>query len=148
MSNLFTFSLLLFFSFSCSQTVSQRPGQIKNKIEIKHGLNLKSKKATTKAQRLMIMKEKLDQASMERGRVLYTQHCLHCHGEKGQGNGPDATHQSQKVANLRELVSEVKDFDFFMSISQWKGNMPGWKDHFNEAEREDLVTYIKSFRHL
>jgi len=148
MHSFFAFTLIIFFSFSCSHFTSDGAGQIKNKLEIKHGISIKGKKAITKADRLKILREKLDQASLERGRALYTQHCLHCHGDKGEGNGPDATHQSHKVANLRELVKEVKDFDFFMSLSQWKGNMPGWKDHFKEAEREDLVTYIKSFRHL
>ncbi len=35
-------------------------------------------------------------------------------------------------ANLKKLAREVRDFKFFMSISQWPGDMPGWKEPSNE----------------
>jgi mono/diheme cytochrome c family protein len=90
--------------------------------------------------------KKLDEASLARGRILYQENCLSCHGESGKGDGPDAQNQKYPPANLQKMVREVKDFTFFMSISQWQGDMPGWKEPFNDIEREDLVNYIKSFR--
>lgn len=78
--------------------------------------------------------------------MLYEKHCLSCHGKNGEGDGPLALKSDHKPANLRKLAKEVPNFKFFMSISQWQGDMPGWKEKFNETDREDLVAYIKSFK--
>lgn len=89
--------------------------------------------------------EKMNVASIERGKAIYKSHCLSCHGETGKGDGPAASAQKFPPANLHQLVREVKNFIFFLSISQWQGDMPGWEEKYNEAEREDLVAYIKTF---
>ncbi len=93
-----------------------------------------------------VVKEKIDQSSVTRGKSLYVKHCLSCHGESGTGNGPEAYKQVHPPSDLKKLVKDVADFKFFMSVSQWQADMPGWKEQFNEADREDLVAYIKSFR--
>lgn len=90
--------------------------------------------------------QKLDEASKTRGKALYEEHCLACHGEKGEGNGPEAQKHTPRPANLRKLAQEVPNFKFYISISQWQGGMPGWKEPFSELDREDLTTYIKTFR--
>jgi len=41
---------------------------------------------------------------------------------------------------------EIKNFKFFMSVSQWQGDMPVWQQSFTDLENEDLVSYIKTFR--
>lgn len=87
--------------------------------------------------------QKLDQASVKRGEQLYKEHCLSCHGIDGEGKGP-ITPEGMKPVNLRKVAREVKNFKFFMSISQWQGDMPGWKETFDDKQREDLVAYIKS----
>lgn len=92
------------------------------------------------------IQQHFEQSSILRGKAIYNKHCLACHGDQGLGDGPDAGKQSHPPANLKKLVREVPDFKFFMSISQWDGKMPGWKDQFNESDREDLVAYIKTFR--
>lgn len=83
---------------------------------------------------------------MARGKILYEHNCFSCHGDKGQGDGPLAHQQDHPPANLQKMAREVKDFKFFMSISQWQGDMPGWKESYNDIDREDLVAYIKTFR--
>lgn len=90
--------------------------------------------------------KKLDEDSLARGRILYQKNCLRCHGKDGQGNGPAAQDQKRPPANLQQLSQRVRNFKFFIGISQWQGDMPGWKDLLNDIEREDLVNYIKSFR--
>jgi high-affinity iron transporter len=87
--------------------------------------------------------EKIDQASIDRGEKIYMKNCIQCHGKSGEGDGPLAP---RGTANLRKLVTEVRNFKFFMSISQWQGNMPGWETSFNSAENDDLVAYIKTLR--
>jgi len=88
--------------------------------------------------------KKFDEASASRGKILYENHCISCHGPKGEGNGPLASEQKIPPSNLRTLVKEVPDFDFFMSVSNWKGAMPGWKEKFNQAELDDIKSYLKT----
>jgi mono/diheme cytochrome c family protein len=90
-----------------------------------------------------VSREKLDQSSIDRGEKLYKQHCVSCHGISGEGDGPLAP---KGITNLRKLVAEVGNFTFFLSVSQWDGDMPGWKEPFNLAQREDLASYIKTLR--
>lgn len=89
--------------------------------------------------------KKLEAASVDRGKAIYQKHCLGCHGKNGEGDGAFAS-SGNRPANLKKLVEEVRDFKFFLTISQWQGDMPGWKEPINESEREDLTSYIKTFR--
>ncbi len=88
-------------------------------------------------------REKIDQSAINRGEKIYLQNCLQCHGKSGEGDGPMAP---RGTANLRKLVTEVRNFKFFMSVSQWQGDMPGWNNQLNSAESDDLVAYIKTLR--
>lgn len=90
--------------------------------------------------------KKMNETAVMRGKALYEKNCLSCHGKTGQGDGPLAKNSEHKPANLQKLVREVPNFMFFISISQWQGDMPGWKEQFNEVEREELVAYIKTFK--
>ena len=86
-----------------------------------------------------------DEASIARGNAIYKNHCFSCHGETGKGDGPAAVDQKFPPADLQRLACEVKNFKFFMSISEWQGQMPGWKEKFSDVDQEDLVAYIKTF---
>lgn len=87
-----------------------------------------------------------DDASVSRGKILYENHCIACHGPKGQGDGPKAHEQKNPPTNLKELIKDVPDFDFFMSVSNWKGDMPGWKEKFTQTEMDDIKSYLKTFK--
>lgn len=88
----------------------------------------------------------MSEASIARGRVLYNVNCASCHGASRRGDGEQAAKQKHRPPDLVKLVKEVPNFTFFLSISQWSGQMPGWKEQYSEVDREDLVNYIKSFR--
>jgi len=87
--------------------------------------------------------EELDPKSVARGKEIFRNHCMSCHGDKGLGDGPFAKAQMQRPANLAELAHDIPDFKFFMKISQWNGNMPGWNEPFSKKETSDLETYLK-----
>ena len=133
-------ALTIGFLNSCARINQESRDRYQAEHKMKHGIVIREKAKT--------LTQKLDEASVLRGKAIYTAHCLSCHGVKGQGDGPESKKQSHPVANLQKLAKEIPDFTFFMSISQWQGTMPGWKESFNEPEREDLVSYIKSFRLL
>lgn len=127
--------LLLFASYSCSR-INVESRDAYQKKNMRHGIVPLSSG----------LDQKMKEASIERGKYLYQTHCLSCHGSAGQGDGPEAQKLDRRPTNLRTLVRDVPNFTFFMSISQWQGDMPGWKEPFNGADREDLVAYIKTFR--
>lgn len=131
----YLFIFVLFFAFSCAR-VNQQSRDYYQSQHVRHGVVPLSSTVV----------KKLDEASQIRGKVLYETNCLACHGEKGEGDGAEASKHTPPPANLRKLVREVPNFKFYMSVSQWQGDMPGWKEPFSELDREDLTAYIKSFR--
>jgi mono/diheme cytochrome c family protein len=131
-----TMPLLLMLLFSSCSRVNVAAQDHYREQHIRHGVYPLGEGLT----------KKFDEASVARGKALYTSHCLSCHGDKGKGDGQAALNQKIKPADLQKLAREVSDFKFFMSVSQWQGDMPGWKDPFTESDREDLVAYIKTFK--
>lgn len=123
---------------SCAAVSQKEESKLREKV--RHGIVPVSESAKKN------IPQKFAESSYERGKSLYKTHCLGCHGENGTGDGALAAGMNPKPANLRKLVRDVRDFKFFMSISQWQGDMPGWKEPFNDSDREDLVAYIKKFR--
>jgi mono/diheme cytochrome c family protein len=124
--------LFIFFMSSCSR-VNQQSRDYSDSKRMRHGVIPLAE----------VSREKIDQASIDRGEKIYMQNCIQCHGKSGEGDGSSAP---RGTANLRKLVTEVRNFKFFMSVSQWQGDMPGWKNELNSAESDDLVAYIKTLR--
>jgi mono/diheme cytochrome c family protein len=86
---------------------------------------------------------KMLEASQARGRVIYINNCVSCHGEVGRGTA-EGRRLNRRPPDLNKLAKETANFTFFISISQWSGQMPGWKKEYSESDREDLVNYIKT----
>ena len=78
-----------------------------------------------------------DKTAAKRGSKLYVKHCLECHGKDGKG--------SRNGANLINKIKKVPNFQFFISVSQWKEQMPGWAKNreFSEEELVDITHYLK-----
>ncbi len=132
---LFLVSLSL-IQLGCARVNQESRDYYQHEKKIRHGVIPLDSKSPVKP-----IQEKIDQSSIARGQVLYQKNCQSCHGADGQGQEVGQL----KAANLKNLAKEVTHFKFFMSISQWQGDMPGWKSPFSETEREDLANYIKSF---
>ena len=82
--------------------------------------------------------------AIARGKMLYSSNCMQCHGATGIGNGPLAKAQPTSPVDLVELVTEVPNFKFYLKISEWKSDMPGWDRSFSEQELSDLGEYIET----
>ncbi len=139
---------------SCSSVNQESKDQYVKGQKFRHGIipaenfklkNLGLKKELT-PEYSNNLRSKLGKDLVERGRILYEKNCIQCHGPQGMGDGVEAAGLAHKPANLKKTVQEVRHFKFYMSISQMEGNMPGWKTHFTEIEREELVAYIQTFK--
>ncbi|MEO8605019.1 MAG: FTR1 family protein [bacterium] len=86
--------------------------------------------------------------SASRGRALYSQLCVGCHGETANGAGPNAVRLQPPPANFTDarFMRTETPLDFFHVISIGKGTsaMPAWEDVLSLQDRWDLVSYLWS----
>ena len=90
-----------------------------------------------------------DEASLARGKELYTINCQMCHGLNGQGNGQIAPFLLNfKPANLRsEVVQSKSDGSIFLTISNGlEGRMPALNENLTVSERWDVVNYVRTLK--
>ena len=82
--------------------------------------------------------------TIKHGSWLYGVYCNHCHGLKGEGDGPAAKYLGTKPANLTKLSSRFPSQHFFLRIALGKGKMPTWGDTLEEKELWALTHYIQT----
>lgn len=88
---------------------------------------------------------KTDGSTVERGKKLFQEHCVPCHGDIGSGDGKLAKALGYKPANLTlEGVNQQVDGEIFWKISKGREPMPTWERQLSQRERWDLVSYIRT----
>jgi mono/diheme cytochrome c family protein len=89
-----------------------------------------------------------DEASLTRGKELYTINCQMCHGEGGAGNGPIAALLLNRPANFTtEVVQSKSDGSFFLTISNGiDGRMPALNENLTVSERWDVVNFLRTLK--
>lgn len=86
------------------------------------------------------------EATLKKGKELYTQMCSHCHGEKGDGNGPMVVSQAYAgVPNYMDRVA-LSDGQMFYSIYYGKGAMGSHASQLNKKEIWTIIHYIRKFQ--
>jgi mono/diheme cytochrome c family protein len=85
------------------------------------------------------------ETSSVRGRTLYSERCVPCHGERGRGDGPAAVGLQPPPADLVLHVPQHSDGELFYMITRGVPNtaMPEWRNVLTERERWDLVHYLR-----
>lgn len=89
-----------------------------------------------------------DQLSIERGIELYRINCLLCHGIKGKGDGPIASHLLNKPFDLTSFpIHSFTDGGIFFVISTGvPGKMPALNENLTVLERWDIVNYVRTMK--
>jgi mono/diheme cytochrome c family protein len=86
------------------------------------------------------------EAILKNGKELFTAMCQHCHGEKGDGNGPMVTSGAYAgVPNYANLTA-LSDGQMFYSIYYGKGMMGAHNSLLNKKEIWTLVHYVRQFQ--
>jgi mono/diheme cytochrome c family protein len=85
-----------------------------------------------------------DEASITRGKALFSSHCQKCHGASGIGDGPYAKEHGLKPANLASISRLMPNHYLVVQITDGRGNMPSWKDLLDPQQTWDLTNYIQT----
>ena len=86
-----------------------------------------------------------DQEILERGRIIYEQRCLDCHGSEGRGDGRKALSLSPRPGNLISAATSAKsDEDLLKIIANGRTEMPAWKNELSDEQQRDVLAYIRS----
>ena len=85
------------------------------------------------------------EAIFKKGKELFTSNCAHCHGEKGDGNGPMVLSGAYAgVPNYTTVLAT--EGQMFYSIYYGKGAMGSHSSMLDKKEIWTLVHYVKKFQ--
>jgi mono/diheme cytochrome c family protein len=91
-----------------------------------------------------------------RGKAVYVKWCAGCHGDDGAGDGPAAAYMLPRPRNFTGAIYKIRttasgqlptDADLLRAIDDGLPGsaMPGWRGKLSDAERRDVMAYIKTF---
>ena len=101
---------------------------------------------------LIVVATSIDAAQTARGNpkageAVYKQHCLRCHGEKLDGNGPEARDLIVRPADLTSDRSRTKsDWELLVPLSNGVLFTPmhSYRGKLTDEQMLDVLSYIRS----
>lgn len=80
------------------------------------------------------------------GQMVYENNCLRCHGEKLDGNGPEAPYLIVRPANLQSITSRAKtDWELLIIISHGAAFTPmhEFRGRLTDQQIMDVLAYVR-----
>jgi mono/diheme cytochrome c family protein len=88
---------------------------------------------------------KADEASINEGKELYSQHCKSCHGAKGKGDGTKAEKIDISCGDFTsEDFAKLTDGEAFWKTTEGRKPMPSFKEKLSDNERWTVINYVRS----
>lgn len=88
-----------------------------------------------------------DVAATAEGKVLFTQVCAVCHGDKGKGDGIGGIALIPKPGNFTlEKTQSQTDGALFWKMSEGRPPMASYKPLLTSTQRWQLVNYLRTFK--
>ncbi len=89
-------------------------------------------------------------AAIAAGKKLFTNHCQHCHGLEGKGDGPDADPKNQSDMDLTVASRAARNPDGVVFNKLWNGRsspkMPAMNSELTKEQAWALVAYVQTLR--
>jgi mono/diheme cytochrome c family protein len=95
---------------------------------------------------LLVLSASNSEKILAKGKELYTAMCQHCHGEKGDGNGPMVTSGAYSGVPNYQNVANLSDGQIYYSIYYGKGMMGAHNSLLSKKEIWTLVHYVRQFQ--
>jgi mono/diheme cytochrome c family protein len=87
-----------------------------------------------------------DQATIDKGKAVFTAQCLTCHGETGVGNGPGAKDLPKHPGDLTSRgVQDQSDGSLFWKISTGRTPMTAFQGTLSAEERWQVIRFVRTF---
>jgi len=87
---------------------------------------------------------KMTEASVEKGKDIYTKFCLHCHGESGKGDGAVVSNGGFPPPPAYDgPLKTLPEGKMFHTITYGKGQMGSHASQLNKLERWTVIQYVK-----
>ena len=83
---------------------------------------------------------------LKEGRVLYTRYCVHCHGEKGMGDGLVGIAYKGVIALNSRAVKNKSEGHIFHVITHGKGRMWAHGSQVSIENRWKIVKYVQTLQ--
>jgi mono/diheme cytochrome c family protein len=88
-------------------------------------------------------------ANMTEGKRLYENYCIHCHGEKGMGDGLVAQHNGPKPpAYSSEQLKDLPEGKMFHTTQFGKNMMGQHASQLNATQRWKIIMYVQTLQHV
>lgn len=87
-----------------------------------------------------------DKISLARGKFIYTNQCLVCHGDQGKGDGPLIPKFPNPPSFTTKRVKEFPAGRLYHVITYGVGDMPGHANHISREDRWHVVNYVESMQ--
>lgn len=81
------------------------------------------------------------------GKQVFNTTCVPCHGPAGRGDGAAAAALNPKPAKFTSpVIAGESDGALFWKLSEGRGAMVPFKTTFSEAQRWELIAYIRTLQ--
>ena len=88
-----------------------------------------------------------DMKAAEKGKKIYKQMCVVCHGDKGKGNGIASASLNPRPADFSaEIVQGQSDGAIYWKLTEGRSPMAAYKDILKEDQRWQLVNYLRTLK--
>jgi mono/diheme cytochrome c family protein len=87
-----------------------------------------------------------DKSSIKKGKTVYENSCITCHGKKGAGDGSMARMLSENPSDFTlDDIDVQKDGELFYKIMIGRGEMHSHVDKLKDEEVWNVINYIRTF---
>lgn len=86
-----------------------------------------------------------DEASLAAGKKIYAKRCASCHGNTGNGDGPDAVDLGIHPAKFTDPgLKEEADGALYWKITVGKKPMPDYGRRLSPEDRWNVINYLRT----
>ncbi len=86
-----------------------------------------------------------NESSLAAGQKIYVKRCVACHGQKGNGDGPDAVDLGLHPAKLSDpRLREESDGALFWKITAGKKPMPNYDRRLSPVDRWNVINFLRT----